>query len=381
MATPMLLLGYPEDSLRILQEGERLCKEVDDKKSLSILYSLIGIYYTHKGRPLDAITYSEIAFEQSQKIQDIELMAPIARGLCISYLAVGEFRKTIDVASKVVDLIENKQRESEFFGAPFNTYSLLCAYYGLSLAMLGNFEKGTTYFERGLRIILAINHLASLGVAETMYGLSFVAKGDGINAIKHFQEGIRHFEESSTVLIYGMSWSGLGSGYYYLGDLEAARKHLEKGLDITTQGISEWWISFHYLYLSKIHLDLGDPKNSRSFIEEALKLSQKNSEKHLEGASWTWLGRILGKTDPSQSDKAEEYILKGIKILEEMNVKPWCSEGYLCLGELYADTGKREKALQNLKKAEGMFKEMGMDYWLARTQGVLGRLHVGKIEE
>jgi tetratricopeptide (TPR) repeat protein len=381
MATPMLLLGYPEDSLRILQEGERLCKEVGDKKSLAILYSLIGIYYTHKGRPLDAITNSEIGFEQSQKIQDIELMAPIARGLCISYLAVGEFRKTIDVAPKVIDLLEKTQRESDFFGAPFNTYSLLCAYYGLSLAMLGNFEKGTAYLERGLRVILAINHLASLGVAETMCGLSFVAKGDGINAIKHFEKGIRHFEEGGTLLIFGVAWSGLGSGYYYLGDLEAARKHMEKGLDITMRGGSEWWISFHYLYLSKTYLALGDPKNSLSFIEEALKLSQKNSEKHLEGASWTWLGRILGKTDPSQGDKAEGYILKGIKILDEVSIKPWCSEGYLYLGELYADTGKREKALENLKRAEKAFQEMGMDYWLARTQGVLERLREGRIEE
>jgi len=374
MATPMMLLAYPEDSLRIHQEGVRLCKEVDDKKSLAILYSLIGIYYMHKGRPLDAITYSETGFEQSQKIGDIELMAPIGRGLCISYIAVGEFRKTIDVAPKIIDLLENTQRESDFFGAPFNTYSLLCAYYGLSLAMLGNFEKAMEYFERGLRVILAINHIATLGVAEAIYGLSFVVKGDGINAIKHFQKGIRYFEEGRAVLILSVAWSGLGSGYYYLGDLEAARKHTEKGLEITMHGGSEWWISFHYLYLSKIYLDLGDPKNSRSFIDEALKLSQKNSEKHLEGASWIWLGRILGKTDPSQSDKAEGCILKGIKILEEMAIKPWCSEGYLCLGELYADTGKREKALENLKKAEGMFQEMGMDYWLARTQEVMRRL-------
>jgi class 3 adenylate cyclase/tetratricopeptide (TPR) repeat protein len=374
MATPMMLLAYPEDSLRIFQEGKRLCEEVDDKKSLPIFYSLIGIYYMHRGRPLDAITYSEIGFEQSQKIQDIELMAPIARGLCISYIAAGEFRKTIDVAPKIIDLLENTQRESDSFGAPFNPYSLICAFYGFSLAMLGNFEKGMEYFERGLGVVSAINHLASLGVAETVYGLSFVAKGDGINAIKHLQKSIRHFEEGRTVFILSVAWSGLGSGYYYLGDLEAARKYMEKGLEITMQGGSEWWISFHYLYLSKIYLDLGDPKNSRSFIEEALKLSQNNSEKHLEGASWTWLGRILGKTDPSQSDKAEECILKGIKILDEMKIKPWVSQGYFCLGELYADTGKREKALENLKKAEGMFQEMGMDYWLARTQEVIRRL-------
>jgi hypothetical protein len=41
----------------------------------------------------------------------------------------------------VIDLLEKAHKESDLFGAPFNTYSLLCAYYALSLAMLGNFEK------------------------------------------------------------------------------------------------------------------------------------------------------------------------------------------------------------------------------------------------
>jgi hypothetical protein len=44
------------------------------------------------------------------------------------------------------------------------------------------------------------------------------------------------------------------------------------------------------------------------------------------------------------------------------------------LGELYADTGQKEKALEHLKKAEERFQEMGMDYWLAKTQEVLERL-------
>jgi len=35
--------------------------------------------------------------------------------------------------------------------------------------------------------------------------------------------------------------------------------------------------------------------------------------------------------------------------------------------------GQREKALENLKKAKGMFQEMRMDYWLRRTQEVLER--------
>ena len=44
------------------------------------------------------------------------------------------------------------------------------------------------------------------------------------------------------------------------------------------------------------------------------------------------VGKDIRKMNLSQSDKAEECILKGIKILDEMDIKPWCSEGYLCLG-------------------------------------------------
>jgi hypothetical protein len=44
------------------------------------------------------------------------------------------------------------------------------------------------------------------------------------------------------------------------------------------------------------------------------------------------------------------------------------------LGEFYADTGRKKEAQENLKKAEWMFQEMGMDYWLAKTQEALNRL-------
>ncbi len=41
------------------------------------------------------------------------------------------------------------------------------------------------------------------------------------------------------------------------------------------------------------------------------------------------------------------------------------------MGELYTDSGQKEKALENLTKAEAEFKDMGMDYWLGKTREVL----------
>lgn len=109
----------------------------------------------------------------------------------------------------------------------------------------------------------------------------------------------------------------------------------------------------------------------RVHAEKAVKLAQTNNEKYMEGLSWISPGGITGRIEKSQLHKAEEHILKGMKILDELRTKPSYSLGHLVLGELYADAGQKERALENLKKAEELYQEMGMDHWLARTRRAL----------
>jgi len=74
-------------------------------------------------------------------------------------------------------------------------------------------------------------------------------------------------------------------------------------------------------------------------------------------------------------------LLHNSKSSQVTNKKPHSAQGYLFLEELYLDTGQREKALENLKKAEAMFKEMGMDCWLAKTPEVLDRLYLLPLQD
>ena len=57
-------------------------------------------------------------------------------------------------------------------------------------------------------------------------------------------------------------------------------------------------------------------------------------------------------------------------------MKLFYAQGHLFLGQLYAHSGKKEKALENLKKAEVMSQEMGMDYWLVQTKKLLEMIRV-----
>ncbi len=94
-----------------------------------------------------------------------------------------------------------------------------------------------------------------------------------------------------------------------------------------------------------VHLESGDLINAQQRAEEALKLSQRDHEKWDEGLIWILLGRIYAKAGTSQFDRGEACILKGIKILDQMKLKPLYAPEYHYLGELYADTGQQDKAL------------------------------------
>jgi tetratricopeptide (TPR) repeat protein len=370
----MVGLGFPEDSLQILQEGERLSKELDDERSLAKFYSNIALCYTFRGDPLQGIKYAGNAFEEAEKAEDIELMARTGWDICLSYLIAGEPLKIAKVAPKVIALLEKTQRQSESFSMGFHLYSALLSTCGHAMGWIGDFGHGECLCEKGLRFALETNNLINIGFAECQYGWLFIHRGDGKNAVEHFQNSTRYCEEAQLLALLGNTWAGSGWGYYLLGELKTAQEHTERGIKIK----SEWGIpvllTIPYRVLGMVYLDSRDLQKAQSCMEQSIKQAQDSDAKSQEMMSRVFLGRILGKADKSQHNKAERCIQQGIKILDELRIRPYSAQGRLFLGELYADMGQREKALENLKKAEVMMQDMGMDYWLRRTQEVLERV-------
>ena len=376
MEGPMKILAYPEDSLQLLHNGERLSIELGDERSLAIFYSNIGLSYAFKGNSIEGIAYAEKCFNTAEKIEDLELIAPTAFNLCSSYAITGEYVKTVQVAPRVLALLEKTNRESDVSGVAFNfnLYSALSAHYGNAMGALGNFKEGETLCEKALRFACEIDNVYSIAFAEIIFGLLYIVKGDGENTVEHSRNAIKYGEEGQIIPLLGLSWTYLGQGYYLMGDMQNAIKYIEKGIEIQRDAGLSFLLSEHYLALGTVHIDSGDLKSARSYITEALKLAQSNNEKQIEGSLRILLGRIIAKTERSQYSKAEDSILQGIRLLDEWNLKPLMFPGYLNLGELYADIGQKEKAIKNLKKAESAFQEMGMDYWLSRTQAAIEKL-------
>jgi class 3 adenylate cyclase/tetratricopeptide (TPR) repeat protein len=369
-AFPLSLLGYPEESLDMLQRGETLAKELGDNKRLARSHYHMGFYYTFHGNHHLGMRYAEDAFQEGRKAGDVDLAVRVAMGLVAAYIAAGQLEPLVGTARHVLRLIEETKRESDFFGTPYNPHAVFSSYCGWGLGQMGDFREGEQFLEKALRHASQLNDPMTSVFVEWLYGFFSHDKTDWGVAAAHLRKCIAHGEEAKQLIFVAWAWGMLGNACAYLGDLETGKSYGEKGLAIQRDLGVEYGLTMHYLLLGDTHFQRGDLENARVSLEEATRLSERHNERWPVALAWMFLGRVLGRTEAPDTRKAEESILRGMNLSEETKTKPFSAQGHLFLGELYAHSGQKEKALESLTKAETMFLEMGMDYWLGETRRV-----------
>ncbi len=375
MHGPMRTTGWPEDYLHMLQKADALAEELgDDKKSLHVR-SILGLYYLFRGgNPQLGWEYVESCVERFEMINDVELLVPTGLDLCSSCAAAGDYGRIIHVAPGIVSLIERCGKQGESYGRPFYPYSHALALWGVSTGLCGDFDRGERLLEKALSFALDVDHPGTVALVELIYGTLLANRGEGETAGEHLRNAIRLMEESQTVLYLGATWAWLGYAHCLMGESGVAIDLTQKGLKMHTDLGMPFWKCFCHWFCSQAHSAHGDMKKTRTHVELALRFSLENNNRGSQGLSRIWLGRVLARLDTTQIDSAEQHLLEGISLLEDLGIVAWYTLGYFWLGEVYAEAGRKEEALQNLKKAEGIFQEMGMDYWLGKTKEVLARL-------
>ena len=374
---PILALGFKEGSLEILKEGQKLAEEIGDGSSLAQLCGFIAHFLSYKGDWVQGLNYGERALAEAERIGDVDTAVRVTTDFIGPLCYRGDFQKAASIVERAVVLIEKIGKTNDRFGTSFPLHPTLIAVHGYAKGMLGDFDQGEPCCERVVRLALESKEPRTLAMAEVICGFVSVVRGKDLESCqRHLRSSIRSAEEARFSPYLPLAWTCMGWAEWMQGNLEAARDCGQKAVSTQIEGRLSVMSSLAHLLLGAVSLDSGDLVGAQTSMEEALRLSQASGERYIEGRAGTWLGRVLGKADVSQAAVAEERILQGIRLLEQMQIKPWQAEGHLLAGELYADTGQEQKALTSLMKAQGMFQEMEMTHWLSRSQRALDRLQV-----
>ncbi len=375
MQIPWGRIGYSEDYLPLLQKAEALAEELGDEKKSLHLQSVLGSYFIIRGNdPQLGWKYLEGCAEDLEIIQDVDLMIPIGGDLLALCTVSGDYQRVNQMAPTIIRLIEQSGTQAEFNDLATNRYVSVLSLWGMAKGFCGDFEFGERLCEKALSFALEIDHRPTLGGVELSIGVFQTAKGDVERAVSHLRKAIKYMEESQDYLYLGAAWNWLGWAHLLMGQTRTAVELAEKGLRMHIDYGIPFFRSYSHLNCAGSYFMLGDLDQARTHAELALQLALENNERHIIGISRGWLGRAIARIDPTQIEAAEQQILQGIRLLEELGLPTLFGISYMFLGEVYAAAGLQKEALEHLKKAETLFEKMGMDYWLGRTREVLAKL-------
>jgi len=257
MAPIIRNLGFPEDPTEILQDAERLCKEFQDKRSMALIYSYTGMYYSFKGNLALGRSYLEQSLYEAEKASDLNILGPLAYGLFANYILEGNYNRIADIAPRIIHLLEETHREFEDFGTPANLYATLHGQYGLSLMALGKIEIAEDLCKRGVSFACEVGHLFSIDVAEMFYGISIAWRGRGRKAVEHASKKHRELREVTRNALFTKCVVSLGTGILF-------SRQQSKGTGVYGESIKNagcQWSSVYAVSLSCL------PKHSASGVE------------------------------------------------------------------------------------------------------------------
>jgi tetratricopeptide (TPR) repeat protein len=242
---------------------------------------------------------------------------------------------------------------------------------------MGEFKNGSDVLKKGNRNAGEVNDKYHVGLTKIMHsGLTYFA-GYGDSTIEYAQEAIKIYEEADISIGLEIAWSLLGGGYCLRGEYRKALAPIEKSLKLAKELGLPFAVSWCYWFLAMALWFSDNVRHAAECAEEALRISQECGLKSIEGMARVFLGCMVEEVTPPIIKEAQQQITHGISIWEDRKIKLWCPVGYLHLGEFLANAGRKEEALQSLKKAETLYQEMEItpqSHWLTRTKDAIARL-------
>lgn len=198
--------------------------------------------------------------------------------------------------------------------------------------------------------------------ADRQIGLVMYNIGDYKKAATHSFEALKFYEsEKDTVGILGLS-NNLGAIYDRLKDYDKALAYYFKAQDLYNTATSKFRNSFPLPSLlnniGNIYQTKKDYESALQYYEKALLMAEENKNKMVQGIALNNLGKLY-LLDLKRPEKAIDYLLRGLKVREEIGDKAEIAKSLVFLSSYYYRQDNVTEGKRCAERAIKLAKEIG----------------------
>jgi tetratricopeptide (TPR) repeat protein len=352
-----------------LHEAEMLARSLGDQHRLARIATFMVMQRRATGDYDGALKFGQeaLAIARTLGVRSIEVVGTFYLGE--TRFARGEFSEAAQLLERNMGL-DGKLR-AERFGTPLILSAASEYLLAVTLGHLGRFDEAIGHGESAVRIAEEKDHPWTLFFGLLHLGWVHQNRGD-------FPRSAEVLERS---LHLGHTWqfvdrtpdvaAALGVTYAFVG-------RTEESLALVAGPVKESRARrlptppFYFL------LSAGTANLATGRIDEASNYARDTLAVTRQLGLRAWQARALclsaDVAAASSAEHAEAHYREALALAEPRGMRPLVAHCHFGLGKLYRRSGDREQAQDHLATAMGMYREMGMTYWLEQSDAEMRRL-------
>ncbi|MCU4753976.1 tetratricopeptide repeat protein [Halobacteria archaeon AArc-curdl1] len=355
--------GAFDRALEYYESSLELRKTIGDRRGEAEAANYIGNVAWKQGRFDVASRSFERSLELRQELGDRKGVAAVRNNLGAIEGQRGNYHRAFDFYEQSLEL-RRELGDRPGVGKCLNNLGHL-------ESQRTNFDRATEYYERCLELRRELDDRTRL--ASTLNNLGTVEgrRGNYTRSLKLHERGLELKEELGDRFGQAKSLHNLGQIENRRGNFDQASTFYERSLDITEELEVRAVMAPTLNNLGMVAIQRGEYERGRNHCKRALEIADEIGESEQIAASYLCLGESARRME--SYERANECFETAFEIVEtepgliQLRVRLARARLRLTLGDVDA---ARPIAKAVLEEAE----EMNLQYWIARSQRLLGQL-------
>ena len=364
---PLFALGESGAYLSCMDEALALAERLGDQERLARVEAVRTNAFWSAGDNPAALASGDRAVALAETIGHRINLIHACLNLGMVCRTVGDYRRTLSLCEKVVELIRGGDLGGERLGR--NQYPTVTANNELTRvhAELGEFDLAMAVQNENVRLAEGLGHSITLLVARQHFWEILVHRGMFDDAIPHLEAATQALRDAG-LHVWALSGAAtLGYSFAMTGRASEGIALLRDALEQTARSRRTNEVRW-MAYLCEALIVGGQLAEARDVAERALALTRQRAERSAEARVLWLIGAIEAHgTREGDGARAEDHYCAAMARAEELGIRPLIAHCHLGLGKLHRRTGEREQARAHLATAVAMYRAMDMGFWLEQT--------------
>jgi class 3 adenylate cyclase/tetratricopeptide (TPR) repeat protein len=347
---------------RHMEAGEQIAIAIGDRHQLGRALSLLCPSLRVTGENRRSAETGRRALAIAAEVGDQHLEMDTSFWLGQAHSTLGDHRGAEELYRRTItplplDLTAEAARALPHFAS--NARAWLAS----SLAKLGRFDEGVALGAEALRVARAVDDKFRIIIAHHHLGTLHLHRGA-------FADSVTFFEEALSI---GRTWDINNYAAWSTAELAVAYARSGRIGDALERAGSHR-ASFP-LWRAEVCFLAGRREEALEAGEQGLTRYRDRGERDSEGRVLHLLGEIAATGDPHEVARADGHYGQAMALAEELGMRPLVAHCHLGLGELYRRASKLPQAQEHLTTATTMYRQMGMNFWLEKSEAAMGPPH------